>query len=154
MLCIFGDLYLIAIFVFHSALFIGISAKMIDEQRKEPASQKYKRKVKENPEFHEDHLHRERNRDEKWRENVKETEGRLKFENTGQNHIKRVPFRKQLREAKIKQTGTYQILHSSYTGKGSGKGESFTPPKTKLPYSNIYSNSNDKYSTDESLTTS
>lgn len=44
---------------------------MTQEQRKETVSQKYRRKLKENPELHAKHLRQERIRDEKRRKVMK-----------------------------------------------------------------------------------
>lgn len=72
MLKTIDDIYLICVSILYSVFFTEISVKMTTEQQtKETASQKYRRKLKENPELHAEHLQRERARDSKRREVMK-----------------------------------------------------------------------------------
>ncbi|KAF9411133.1 hypothetical protein HW555_009995 [Spodoptera exigua] len=83
--------------------------EMAEEQQKETASQKYRRKLKENPELHADHLRRERARDSKRREIMKkkmEADEDLKILARIRSKERMQTTRKRRREEQIKQIGT------------------------------------------------
>ncbi|KAJ8720597.1 hypothetical protein PYW08_006062 [Mythimna loreyi] len=82
---------------------------MAEEQQKETDSQKYRRKLKENPELHADHLRRERARDSKRREIMKkkmEADEDLKILARIRSKERMQTTRKRRREEQIKQIGT------------------------------------------------
>lgn len=82
---------------------------MTEEQRKETPSQKYRRKLKENPELHADHLRREKARDGKRREEMKKkmnADDDLKKHARMRSKERMQAFRKRRKEEQIKQTST------------------------------------------------
>lgn len=82
---------------------------MTTEQHKETASQKYRRKLKENPELHADYLRRERARDSKRREVTKrkmETDVDLRILARIRSKERMQATRKRRKEEQVKQTST------------------------------------------------
>lgn len=113
MLKTFDDIYLICVSILYSVFFTEISVKMTTEQQtKETASQKYRRKLKENPELHAEHLQRERARDSKRREVMKmnmETDVDLKILARIRSKERMQATRKRRKEEQFKQTShTYK----------------------------------------------
>lgn len=108
MLKTIDDIYLICVSILYSIFFTELSVKMTTErQTKETASQKYRRKLKENPELHAAHLQRERARDSKRREVMKknmETDEDLKILARIRSKERMQATRKRRREEQFKQT--------------------------------------------------
>ena len=95
-------------YILYFVYFTEISGKMTTEVNKETASQKYRRNLKENPELHAQHLIRERARDSKWREVMKEkmeTNVDLKILARIRSKERMQATRKRRKEEQLKQTG-------------------------------------------------
>lgn len=119
MLKTIDDIYLICVSILYSVFF-----KMTTEQQtKETASQKYRRKLKENPELHAEHLQRERARDSKRREVMKmnmETDVDLKILARIRSKERMQATRKRRKEEQFKKNISY-IQESSHTREGCAK---------------------------------